>query len=394
MNCPCFYDQGYEFIKNNPNVYCPGDNLILKKSDSKIALTRERDLVIISNSWGTISAYHTISDVLFSLYVTIWKFQHSFNITIKTITFLNLSPNCNSEPHEIRLKPYVEALYGDHSYENTTGSLSNTFNNSNNSSTYFKYLIYGLHYVSRPYTRDYNQEAYHYSKDIGTLYRHFADDLFAKILQNRFKTYADFGNNISSISLHVIDRKKIGMDDRAINKNLFDELFREMNMNVTFFDFGRGSLISIEKQAQFTSEMKVLIGTEGAGFANQVFMPYNSILIILHLPKWKSNFDRRPLGEYGNYRRNRWHEATAVFLDMSVLNIQCSISGIRNKEVIRKIILAIFRMIELHVSLSKQRLIATCDLDQIDHWDPQKNFTHIRIWPFHFDRRREIELIE
>jgi len=65
--------------------------------------------------------------------------------------------------------------------------------------------------------------------------------------------------------------------------------------------------------------MEVLMGAEGAGFVQLLFMPPQSILIILHGPRFgggkKSRWTKVDIDS------NRWHERPAHYLGHSILNI-------------------------------------------------------------------------
>jgi hypothetical protein len=155
----------------------------MKKKNAYLQpIVQKKKAIIIFNSWGTTSMYHTIMDTLFPLWATIQDL-HLTQSEMADLTLLNLSPNCDAfEPHIAKLKPLIDAMYGNKSYENSIGGISNSFSKS--VATKYEYLVFGFkgsiklyHYERHPHL------LLTYEK--GQLFRKFLTILKESLLRNR-----------------------------------------------------------------------------------------------------------------------------------------------------------------------------------------------------------------
>lgn len=118
----------------------------------------------------------------------------------------------------------------------------------------------------------------------------------------------------------------------------------------------------------------------GAGHIQQLFMPLNSILVLLHLPKSGTG---RKTGDIG---WNRWHEAVAHYLGHTVLNLECSdlkeqnrISGSQEWD---RITSAVKMIIEMHRSWKSagQGQFGVCDILNVQSWSPPMGCTNLEVF--------------
>ena len=133
LNCPCATD-GEPFtslVNRDSNKYCPAHaKWISELRTTDIANTstdkpflptrRQKDLLVVFNSWGSTSLYHTLFDVVFPVWTTVHRAVTIGGYQSSSLTLINTSPQC--PPHEIHLttvQPWFELLYGPGVYELT-----------------------------------------------------------------------------------------------------------------------------------------------------------------------------------------------------------------------------------------------------------------------------------
>lgn len=337
-----------------------------------------KDAIIIFNSWGTTSRYHAIIDSAFPLWATVQTLKSRFNVSTKDLTLLNMSPLCDNEPHDKALEPIILALFGSYEYPRSD-EIGAAVLPSNNSQQY-NILVYGFLYGWRPY----RNHKLHYNIRLGHFFRAFAADLKSKLLKeslNSQNSPVELNNihNVSSVKISFIDRgpaKDFDVMKRVLaRKDLMLNAFLKEDMQISFSLFGIGDLSTYQQQAAYSSRVSILIGAEGAGFIQQLFLPINSILVILHSPKEGHD-------GFGEISSNRWHEAVAQYLDHSVLNIRCSSFQTMGEDEMRRISAAVKYIHKLHHTLRESKQFAVCDVLDIMSWQAHSECSIIRKLPF------------
>lgn len=309
--------------------------------------TIDRDILFVYNSWSATSVYHTIVETVFPLWVTYQKAIREFHYPADKVTFLNLSPTCRDEPHLWTLKPVMDTLFGPGTYEVSWGFYSNSF--SNELVGYYKHMIYGFNHPFRPY----RSHILTYNQELGLLFREFADTLKMKYVGNSTKCHAK-DNEVGLIFRIDYDSKR-----NFGNLTSFENMFLDQhNVTLVSHTFGKHNLSSYEAQAETSCSIKVLFGAEGAGFIQQLFMPRNSLLIILHTPRLKKIF--------GKIEGSQWHEAVAQYLDNSVINVITKGTDSLTDKDFQSLVNITMMGIDMHRRASAQRKFFSCNVEPID----------------------------
>lgn len=227
------------------------------------------DILYIFDTWGISSYYHLLIDHIIPVWITKNIIEKKLNITEKNKNyFLRISNNNYNTELESSNEIFKYFLN------------DNYLENINNKK--FKYIIYGYAYTYRPY--------------------HGPE--FPIIFFNNYQIMVDkfinkFQNN------RICDNKTIIIAKRKTRNNSIIEIIYEKinkNYNVMYIDF---SDYSIEEQINICSSSYIMIGMEGASFANQIFMPKNSCLIcICNLPQLQNIHFHSTLSKYLNHEFN------------------------------------------------------------------------------------------
>lgn len=421
FNCPCEFDEiSGGTIQLDKERLCPG-SLVFNKGPSVVhqeISCPSRNALFIFNTWASSSPYHGIIDALFPLWLTVRLFHQSFNQSTERLTTLNLGATCSSNKRAT-VQPLVEALFGPGTYEDTSGSISHSFTSTCN--TKYNYLIYGFHYSLRPFPDNRKRL---FNPELGKMLREFAITLKARLMEQTSAatsarlsshppTYASpppssplpWDQEIKKVTNTTADGRtgeikplgavfidRSGRDDRHISDYThMRRSFTRNGLHVHLADFGRGSLSTYAQQAHFSSQVTMLVGVQGAGFTQQLFMPLGGVLVILHTPSAGSG---RSLGDIA---RNRWHEAVAQYLDHSVLNLACTDLRARASpsanaasapatalaRVWDHIAAAVRMFAEMHEQWSEKarregvrggrRKFGVCDIHDIVEWKPEAN---------------------
>jgi hypothetical protein len=314
--------------------------------------TVDRDILLVFNSWSATSVYHVIIETIFPLWVTLQKAIREFNHTTDKITLLNLTPTCRDEPHLYTVKPVIEKVFGAGTYETSWGIYSNSFSYENVG--YYKNMIYGFNYPLRPY----RNHVLTYNIELGRLFREFADTIKDKYVGNN--TYCEAKEKeIGLIYRMDYDSKRNFNSNLTLLENLF---YEQHQMRLVSHTFGKNNLSTFEAQASAACSMKIMLGAEGAGFIQQLYMPRNSLLILLHTPRLRD--------VYGKIEGSQWHEAVAQYLDNSVVNMITKGTDILSEVDYQRIVNVTMMAIEMHQRAAAQHKFFSCNVKPIDQaWE-------------------------
>ena len=360
-------------MKSDENKYCPAHTQWSALSNatttattassssshtnqSPIGLHNTRDLLVVFNSWGSTSAYHMLIDTVFPLWCTVETIANHGYVTDK-LTLINVSPMCHNEQHNVTVQPIVEAFFGPHTYESAYGDISHTFGPTR--PAHFKHAVFGFAYPWRPYR--FNPDLA-YNPQIGRLLSKFAHALTAKLLSSQrhdssadeiqhtgtaaapligeqsLDTHNEDVNDSSAharklahhphaaahgwtdwgtLSVAVIERSAI--NERSIDSAALVQHLHHEQLSAQVANFGNPPLQSWAQQATYSHNISVLVGVEGAGFVQQLFMRPGGLLVIIHCPKRDSGGNMGTKGQV-----LQWHAAIAQYLCHSILNVVTS----------------------------------------------------------------------
>jgi hypothetical protein len=302
------------------------------------------------------SAYHMLIDTVFPLWCTVETIASHGYATAK-LTLMNVSPVCYSEPHNVTMRPIVEAFFGPHTYESAYGDVSRTF--SPTRPAHFTHAVFGFAYPWRPFR--YNPDLA-YNPQIGRLLSKFAHALTAKLLSSgrhnasaaatprtgtgaalireqslvyneeakevngtatphthprHSRTAAHGWGDWGTLAVAVIERS--AKNERSIDSAALVRHLRREKLPAQVVNFGTPPLETWAEQATYSHNISVLVGAEGAGFVQQLFMRPGGVLVIIHCPKRDTGGN---MGTKG--RPQHWHAAIAQYLCHSVLNVVTS----------------------------------------------------------------------
>lgn len=301
LNCPCEYDEvlgkGIQADKSN---LCPG-SLSLRGSGLTAQLPvvrRSRDLLLIFNTWGG-SPYHVIVESILPAWITVQILIRQLNFPVNSMTLLNLGAFCPSNKHS-EIRPLIEALFGNGTYEDSTGTQSGSF--SDTAPTHYELLVYGFHHSLSPLSG--NRRKVDFNDEIGKFVLEFSQTLKANLLSiNELSGGSIFRDtdksresslnnavlsskispvpiaaNISAFDVNtsktwwhdkksfprIAFTKRTRRDDRYI-ESLEDiiQTFSAAGLNVSLVEFGGLELPTYNAQAAYTAGVDVLVGAEG-----------------------------------------------------------------------------------------------------------------------------------
>jgi len=201
--------------------------------------TNKADVLYVFDTWGTTSYYHLLIDTILPLWITKRSFDTYTKLNNYTCQYFRFSNNGfqNDLPaiHEI-----FRYFFGKKFEDNESGSYS--------------HIVYGYFYTHRPYNRYEFQHSQTYQTELNDFIKTFrltSDERYILVSKRTTRNYA-------------------GMDEVV---KLLCEIYP-----VKYIDF---STLSIRQQIELCAGAYVLIGMEGAAFANQIFLQDHSTLVVL-----------------------------------------------------------------------------------------------------------------
>ena len=339
---------------------------------------RIKDLLIVFNSWGSTSIYHVMFEVIFPLWSTVHRVVTIGGHPSSSVTLLNTSPSCPSEVHLHTVKPWVELLFGPDSYEITSGNISQSFGDisaaaagtlATGNGTMYQHAVFGFAYPWRPHFKLGNNQI-RFDPSVGQLFVSFAHDLRRKMYDKAVSSGIN-ESTAKSLRLHLCDHpttdvtmmqeqgaiiERVKDDGRRIDTNTLLAHIQQAltpakkRINLTAIEFGIAPLVTFHEQAVAASSLSLIIGTEGAGFTQQLFLQPRSLLVIIHCPRPKG-----PGNGYVNgtkqFKRTQvtpWHHSVAQYLGHSVLNILPPICAELNSTHYHRIADSIVEVTNLH----------------------------------------------
>ena len=416
FNCPCKGDvEPYKtWTVENPDKYCPAhakwkseslesipfDNSTTASvtnrpkreqvkgvshatSDWFHPIRRKKDLLIVFNSWGTTSLYHVIFEVIFPLWSTVHRVVTIGGHPSSSITLLNTAPSCVTEVHLRTVQPWVDLLFGPNSYEITNGNISQSFGDATiaGDGTLYQHAVFGFAYPWRPHFLIGKLEI-RFDPHVGQLFLTFAHHLRQKMYEKAVSSGINEGV-AKALRLNLCDHRtdststkqgiiieRVKDDGRRINTNtLLTYVQRALSqkklpMNLSTIEFGVAPLETYHEQAVAASSMSLLIGAEGAGFAQQLFLQPRSLLVIIHCPRPKLSSTGAKM--FSHPRVWPWHQAVAQYLGHSVLNILspiCAELTVTHHQRIANHIVEVMDLHEKYAIPTQQTINATVNID-------------------------------
>jgi hypothetical protein len=205
--------------------------------------TNKADVLYVFDTWGTTSYYHLLIDTIIPLWITKQSFDTHTKLNNYTCRYFRFSNNGFQDDlpaiHEI-----FKYFFGTKFEDNESGSYS--------------HIVYGYFYTHRPYNRYEFQHSPVYQTELNDFIKTFrltSDERYILVAKRTTRNYS-------------------GMDEVV-------KLLGEKHP-VKYIDF---STLSIRQQIETCAGAYVLIGMEGAAFANQIFLQDHSTLIAL----WNDN---------------------------------------------------------------------------------------------------------
>jgi hypothetical protein len=197
------------------------------------------DVLYIFDTWGTSSYYHLLIDIIIPLWITKQSFDRHLGLRDYSCRYFRFSnngfQNDLSTIHEI-----FQYFFGKRFKDYESGTYS--------------HIVYGYFYTHRPYNRYEFQHSLVYQTE----------------LNDFIKTFRLTSNERYILVAKRTTRNYTGMDELV---NLLSEIYP-----VKYIDF---STLSIRQQIETCAGAHVLLGMEGAAFANQIFLQDHSTLIAL-----------------------------------------------------------------------------------------------------------------
>ena len=228
---------------------------------------------------------------------------------------------------------------------------------------HYRKLVFGFLFHWRPYHAIDNEFDVKTNPEMGSYFRKFVAAFKNALLGGSKLPPVNSWDlsTASAVSPRIIFIRRMGHGPRSMpqsTEDFFYAAFKAQHLELDYASFGEAELHNYQQQALFSSSVDVLIGIEGAGFLQQLFMPLNSVLIILHCKDGKET----------DVGKNRWHEAVGWYLDHSVLNIVSTrLDQISSVEMLQ-IAKAVAWFLRLHQKWRSQRLFGSCDMIDLSGW--------------------------
>lgn len=203
---------------------------------------KNKNILFLFDTWGCSSYYHLLIDHIIPLKITLNIIKNKLDIDNYDINYYEISNNYYN--NELKNKQDIfKYFFGKNYLNNIKGE--------------FDYIIYGYLFTYRPYIKfDLN------------IYPNY------KIKLNEIRNIYLNKKNKKDIKSIIICKRHNRCNNIFINK-LY--IYLKNYYNIRFIDF---SDYSIDEQISICNESNIMIGYEGAAFANMIFLNKNSIIII------------------------------------------------------------------------------------------------------------------
>ncbi len=219
--------------------------------------------LLVFDTWGTSSYYHLLIDHVIPVWITREWFKDELNIDYKEFEYFRVSNNHYSTEISSSTEIFAHFL-GKPFHDKISGR--------------FEKLIYGYLYSYRPF---------HGPNSERKLYPEYS------VYLHKFRKTFLKDNEVKSSKLILVP-KRYNRDFDFVND--FVERYKD-EFNFIHVDFSEKS---IQEQIDICSSAKIIFGSEGAAFANQVFMPNGSLIIPVSNQIDRFDF-HAPLAAYLNF---------------------------------------------------------------------------------------------
>jgi hypothetical protein len=219
--------------------------------------------LLIFDTWGTSSYYHLLIDHIIPLWITREWAKDNFTCSSQDFEYFRISQN--NYPREINAfneifshffdKPFLEEVQGK-----------------------YEQVIYGYLYSYRPY---------HGPENELHGYLNYSEYL------NKFRNTFLSSSKSRSRNLILVP-KRLDRDFKFV-QDFVDRHAKDFNFQ--FVDFSK---MSIQEQIRICNSARIMFGSEGAAFANIVFMPEKSLIMPVSNQLKRFNF-HAPLASYLNF---------------------------------------------------------------------------------------------
>lgn len=217
--------------------------------DSPLMDAPRGDVLFIFDTWGCSSYYHLLIDHLIPLWITKDIVADWLGFDPATTDYQYLRISDNNYPKELpNTRDIFRHVFDKDFVASVTGS--------------FKYIVYGYCYTYRPFHRIEESSPYFAS------YQRYLD----RFVEN-FSLASDLAGPFNPTILFPL---------RSVRSNPFVDFFYERYKNEFDFqrvDFGQ---MSFAEQITVCGSAWCMFGSEGASFANQVFMPRGGLVICIN----------------------------------------------------------------------------------------------------------------
>ena len=266
-----------EDMKNKvflPTMYqswtLPQKSHITFKIENTDNMVVNNDILYIFDMWGISSYYHLLIDHVIPLWMTkqyienylLEKNEHADNsqyLMISKNNYHSELSTCNDIFKHFLKQNYTEVVCGK-----------------------YKYIIYGYAYTHRPF--------------------HGSNVIYYPNYQNTFNKFiCEFNHGSLEKDKYIIIPERHG---QYRNYGGIEELYRCLcnEYNVKKIDFGK---YSIDEQIKLCSSAYAMIGSDGAAFANQIFMKKGSLVISICQSDRKNDvYFQSSLSKYMNHEFN------------------------------------------------------------------------------------------
>jgi hypothetical protein len=214
-----------------------------KKPLQLIRHTNKADVLYVFDTWGLTSYYHLLIDTIIPLWITKRSFDNHIGLDNYTSRYYRFSDN--GFPHDLpTIYEIFQYFFGESFTNRELGSYS--------------YIVYGYFYTHRPYQ--------------GPDYEFRHSQVYQAELNEFIKAF-----RLPSNERYILVAKRTGV---TRNYSEMDEVVDLLSRAypVKYVDF---FTLSIRQQIETCAGAYVLIGMEGAAFANQIFLQDRSTIIVL-----------------------------------------------------------------------------------------------------------------
>jgi Glycosyltransferase 61 len=231
--------------------------------------TNKADVLYVFDTWGTTSYYHLLIDTIVPLWITKRSFDKSARLGEYTSRYFRFSNNgCSND---------LPTIYEIFHYFFGQGFM-------NHESGSYSHIVYGYFCTHIPYKGPYYE------------FRH------SQVYQAELTEFIN-AFRLTSNERYILVAKRIGV---TRNYNEMDEVVSLLSKAypIKYIDF---SMLSIRQQIEICAGAYILLGMEGAAFANQIFLQGRSTIIVL----WKDT-DTMRLRFHSDLARYTGHTYFAI----------------------------------------------------------------------------------